>query len=145
MEALRRGYALLRPGGVLCVQEPDMGYDWTSVESALWQQARSWVLETLTAIGANPRMGLSLFAAFREAGLPDPEMYVEAGAGGGAKAPVFGWSNVVEGMVPLMERLGIATAAEVEPATLQDRLRAEVERQNGTVVSPCLYAAWTRK
>ncbi|MDA3626972.1 class I SAM-dependent methyltransferase [Saccharopolyspora sp. WRP15-2] len=144
-EALRRALPLLRPGGVLCMQEPDLTYSWTSVDSPLWRQVRGWVMDTLTAVGADMKMGLSLFATFREAGAPDPLLRMEAVAGGGANAPAFGWANVVEGILPLMERLGIAKTEEVEPKTLTTRLLAEIADENGTVVGPFLYGAWATK
>jgi hypothetical protein len=40
-----------------------------------------------------------------------------------ADAPAWAWASVVSGVVPLMERFGIATRAEVDPATLASRLR----------------------
>jgi hypothetical protein len=43
-----------------------------------------------------------------------------------------------------MERLGIATSAEIEPDTLADRLLAEVTAENGIVVWPPMIGAWSR-
>jgi hypothetical protein len=43
-----------------------------------------------------------------------------------------------------MERTGVASAAEVEIATLADRMREEVAPQKATVVSPHLIAASSR-
>jgi len=43
----------------------------------------------------------------------------------------------------LMERLGIATSAEVEPDTLADRLLAELTAENGIVVWPPMIGAWS--
>ena len=39
----------------------------------------------------------------------------------------------MSGMVPLMERLGVTTAAEVDAATLADRLLAETSACDGCV------------
>lgn len=142
--ALRAAAARLRPGGVICMQEGDMAYDWSCPETPLWQQVRSWFLEAMTRASCDPRMAHSLFPAFRAAGLPDPELKLEAVAGGGAMAPAFGWANAVIGVVPLMERMGIATREQVHPDTLLDRLLAESDSQNGTVVGPLLFGAWAR-
>ncbi|MHA6618399.1 methyltransferase domain-containing protein [Pseudonocardia sp. DLS-67] len=142
--ALRRAAALVRPGGLVCAHEADLHYMWSSVETPLWQQLRSWGLDTLTALGAEVRMGPALFATFRAAGLQDPEMTMEAAVGGGDRAPAFGWANPARVALPLMERLGIATAAEVDPDTLTDRLLAEVHAAQGVVLGPCMYGAWAR-
>jgi hypothetical protein len=66
---------------------------------------------------------------------------LETLAGGGPEAPGWGWANVVKGVVPLMERLGVATNAEVDPTTLANRLLAEIITANGVVIGPPLVGA----
>ncbi|MEU6263869.1 hypothetical protein [Saccharopolyspora shandongensis] len=44
-----------------------------------------------------------------------------------------------------MERLGIATAADVAPDTLTERLLADAQEHNAIIVGPCLYGAWATK
>jgi SAM-dependent methyltransferase len=141
--ALRRAAELLRPGGLVCVQEPDLTNAWTNVDAPTWRQLRHWILDAFGRLQFDQRMGPSLFAAFHTAGLPEPDMTMEAVVGGGDRAPAFGWANVANAALPLIERLGIATAAEVDPGTLTDRLLAEVHAEHGVVVGPCLYGAWT--
>jgi SAM-dependent methyltransferase len=143
VEALRQAASLLRPDGVVCLHEADFTYEWSSVDTPTWRRLKSWVVEALAGIDADLRMGPSLFATFRAAGLPDPEMTMEAAVGGGDRAYALGWVNVARAALPLMERLGITTAAEVDPDTLTDRLLAEVHAEQGVVVGPCLYGAWT--
>ena len=55
--ALARAAQLLRPGGLVCVQEGDMTYDWAEPMTPLWKQVRGWFLETLTRARVAPRMG----------------------------------------------------------------------------------------
>jgi hypothetical protein len=43
-----------------------------------------------------------------------------------------------------MERLGVATAVEVDIDTLADRLRVEAEAGHGTITLPPLAGAWAR-
>ena len=88
------------------------------------------------------REGPSLFTTFCAAGLPGPHLLVEMFAGGGPDAPAWGWANVVSGAVPLMERLGVTTAAEVDAATLADRLLAETAACDGCVIGPPMTGAW---
>ena len=142
-EALRRAAARLRAGGVVALHEGDMTYDWACPSTPLWEQVRGWFHQTLERAGVEPRMGLRLYDTFVRAGLPAPELVFEALAEGGPDAPAFGWANVVRGVTPLMERLGIATAAEVQPETLADRLLAEVQAHDGIIVGPPMMGAWT--
>jgi SAM-dependent methyltransferase len=140
--ALRRAATRARPGGLVCLHEADLNYLWASPQTPLWAQLRGWLLETLEKAGVATRMGPALFTTFRAAGLPGPRLLVEAFAGGGPDAPAWAWANVMSGMVPLMERLGVTTAAAVDAATLADRLLAETADCDGSVIGPPMTGAW---
>jgi SAM-dependent methyltransferase len=142
--AIRQAAARVRPGGLLCLHEADLGYLWASPQPPLWSQIRGWFLEALEKAGIETRMGPRLHTAFRAAGLPTPRMLVESFAQGGGDAPAWAWASVVAGVVPLMERFGIATRAEVDPAALASRLLAETLACDGCVISPPMTGAWTR-
>jgi SAM-dependent methyltransferase len=142
--ALARAAQLLRPGGLLCIQEGDMAYDWAQPMTPLWTQIRAWFLETLRRARVAPRMGLSLYAGFVAAGLPAPELRLECSVAGGATAPAWGWANVLLGVLPLMERLGVTTAAELQPDTLAERLLHDTMAADGIVIPPPLVGAWAR-
>jgi 2-polyprenyl-3-methyl-5-hydroxy-6-metoxy-1,4-benzoquinol methylase len=143
--ALWRASELVRRGGLVCMQEADVTYAWSSVDATTWRQLRTWILGTFEAVKADTQMGPRLFATFHAAGLPDPEVRMEAPVGGGENAPAFGWANFAYAALPLMERFGIATAHEVGPDTLIQRLLAEVHAERGVVIGPCLYGAWATK
>ena len=121
-----------------------MAYEWAEPMTPLWTQVRAWVLETLTRAHIPQRMGLALAGAFTAAGLPVPEMRLECALGGGPDLPVSGWSNVVAGMVPVMEQLKVASAGDVQPDTLAERMLAELRAAQGIVIGPPLIAAWSR-
>lgn len=140
---LRQAVARLRPGAVVCLHEVDATNAWACPESPTWRQARTWALDTFAKGGVNQRMGLSLHAAFRAAGLPHPQMRLEAFIGGGPQAPTWIVANMIEAMVPLMERFGIATGDEVDPATLAGRLLAELDADDGVMITPLQIGAWT--
>jgi SAM-dependent methyltransferase len=140
--ALREMAARLRPGGLICLHEADLAYPWASPDPPLWVQLRTWFIDTLHKAGIEPSLGPLLYSEFRAAGLPGPRLLGETPAGGGPHAPAWGWANVVIGMVPLMERLGVATRAEVDPETLADRMLAEVLACDGCVICPPMTGAW---
>ncbi len=62
----------------------------------------------------------------------------------GVRLPRLVWANVVRGVVPVMERLGVATAAEVDADTLADRLLADVRSEEGIVIAPPMVGAWAQ-
>lgn len=140
--ALARVNELLRPGGLICFQEADLAYDWAAPMTPLWTQVRAWFLEALGRAHLPARLGLSLYASFIAAGLPAPELRLECAVTGGAKSATWGWANVVIGVLPLMERLGVTTAAELQPATLAERLLADIRAVDGVVIWPPLVGAW---
>jgi ubiquinone/menaquinone biosynthesis C-methylase UbiE len=142
VEAIRQAARRLRPGGILVMHEGDMTYDWTAPPSPLWQQVQGWFLQTLERAGVEPRMGLRLYETYVRAGLPGPQLALAAMTVGGPEAFAWGWANVVKAVVPLMERLGVTTAAEVDGDTLADRLLAEVEARDGIVIGPPMVGAW---
>jgi SAM-dependent methyltransferase len=141
--ALRRAASLVRPGGLVCLHEGDLVYDWAAPMTPLWAQMREWFLAVLERTNAASRMGLALYPTFIAAGLPPPELRLECwveGCGDGAWA----WANVMRGVLPLMERFGITTAADLAPDTLADRLPDELRAANGIVISPPMIGAWAR-
>jgi SAM-dependent methyltransferase len=140
--ALRRAAALVCPGGLVCMHEGDMTYDWAAPMTPLWAQMRALFLTTLERAKVAARMGLALRSTFIAAGLPAPELRLESTAAGGNVA--WAWANVVSGVLPLMERLGVTTAAEVAPDTLAQRLEDELRAANGSVIGPPMIGAWAR-
>ena len=63
---------------------------------------------------------------------------------GGGGDGTWAWANAMRGVLPMMERFGIATAADLAPETLADRLQAELRAANGIVILPPMIGAWAR-
>jgi hypothetical protein len=85
-----------------------------------------------------------LHSAFREAGLPAPELRGRTLLAGAQAAPVWFWLNIVRGLLPAMEKLGVATATEIGIETLADRLAAELTSSDGVMIIPPVTVAWAR-
>lgn len=143
---LRRVSAQVRPGGLVVFQEPDHTCPVeTWPRARLFEQAWSWWLEATRRAGLERQLGLKLFGAFLDAGLPAPQMRLERVMGGG---PNWGGydhlASLVRGLLPLIVQGGIATAEEVAIDTLAQRLREEVVSQRAVVMGLSLVSAWTR-
>ncbi|MCR3720408.1 MULTISPECIES: class I SAM-dependent methyltransferase [Prauserella salsuginis group] len=145
VEALRQAYARVRPGGLVCLQEADLTNTWAHPMTPLWQQAYDWLQETMRLAGVNPRMGYDLFATFRAAGLPDPEIGISWRLRGASELPEYTWADIVCGTLPLMEKFGVATREEVQPETLGERLKADLREHDGIMTIGPFPHAWTRK
>jgi SAM-dependent methyltransferase len=135
----------VRPGGAIIFQEFDMESIRSIPPAPTFDRAAGWVRRTLSATGTRINMGLELFPVFRAAGLPEPSLRLDALIGGGEDFPYDIFVGVVKSLLPAMEGLQIATAAEVDLETLAERIRDEVTAGNGVVVSPALIGAWSRK
>jgi SAM-dependent methyltransferase len=143
---LRRLAAHLRPGGVMVFHE----LDWEGVRSyppaPIYDQCCQWFIETFRLLGTETRMGIKLHSAFVEAELRPPSMRMDAIIGAGSE--VSEWlqalADLVRTMLPEVERLGVATAAEVDIETLADRLLRENAIHNSVVVGRTEVCAWSR-
>ena len=148
--ALRNAAAHLRPGGRLVFHE------W-HFESMLWEQTShwpdlplyrtfaGWSIETLRRCGVHVDMGLRLINAFAEAALPLPATRTElAAVRGEGRARYAFFEDTLRELLPDMERLGIATACDVDVDTFAERLEREVVTTRGHAFLPLQVAAWTR-
>ncbi len=52
--------------------------------------------------------------------------------------------GIVRTLLPLMERTGVATADEIDLATLQERLSDEMTSARAIFAHPMLFSAWAR-
>jgi hypothetical protein len=91
-------------------------------------------------------MCTDLYSVFLAAELPAPTMALQCLIGG-AFSDLNGLDLIADlatTMVPVMEQMGVATAAEVDADALQARMRAEVEANGSVVVGRYEVGAWAR-
>lgn len=144
---LRRLVSHLRPGGVVAFQEPGNATLRPDAlpPSPLLEQLSQWVMETFRRAGMDLKMGLRLFPLFLEAGLPAPQMHLDAAVGGGSEWVGYGYiTGMLRTLLPLIVKFGVATAEEVGIDTFEKRFRDEVVSQGGVVTTWSLITAWTR-
>jgi hypothetical protein len=127
-DILRRLRDALRPGGIVAFQE--WVGDVHGVASAT-QPLLSWLLgllaETFVRSGAHLHMGLDLYTRMLEAGFePHPTPIAEIGLHTGDQVPgTRRWALFARSMLPKIVEYGLATEAEIEVETLEQRLRDE--------------------
>jgi ubiquinone/menaquinone biosynthesis C-methylase UbiE len=136
----------LRPGGLIVFHEPD----WTNVRSfppaPTYDRCCQWIVKAFRGAGTDTNAANNLYTAFAGAGLPSPQMRMQTFVGGSSGCA--DWLQVVAGLaaslLPTMEQLDIATAAEVEIATLAQRLQREVAASQHMIIGRSEIAAWSR-
>ena len=143
---LRKVAAHAKPGGVVVFHEIEWRGPWSYPPAVTYDTCCRWCVEAIGASGAHTSMGLELRSTFVAAGLPEPELRMEAPLFGGVKARVLIQQTVdlVRTVSPAIERLGLATAAEIGLDTLFDRITAEVEANGSVVVWRLQVGCWSR-
>jgi len=142
---LRSAVRLVRPGGVVAFQEPS----WAPMLALgarlpLWSRTRHLIHETLLRSGANREMGLALYSAFQEAGLPPPKMHLEMPLGSDADF-IRLTSDLLCSLRPLAEQHKVSLRELGDLDTLSDRICSEVAAANSVVSLIVVVGAWSRK
>jgi SAM-dependent methyltransferase len=144
--ALRQLLRHLCPGGVMVFQEFDFANCRSQPSSPTYERIVSLIQQTLRATAARPQVGLELHRVFHDAGLPAPSLRIDSLVGAGPDSPACAVvADVFQSLLPAMEKLHIATAAELDPSFLEQRLKHEITASKGVVVSPALIGACSRK
>jgi SAM-dependent methyltransferase len=143
---LRRLALHLRRRGLLVFHELDYAGISTFPPVPTFDQVWRWNAETTRLYGADPHMGAKLLAVFVTAGLPTPTVRVEAlsGKGAGSADLLLLARNLTRSLLPEMERLGVATRAEVDFETLLERMHREAVATDSVVVGHLQVGAWCR-
>jgi ubiquinone/menaquinone biosynthesis C-methylase UbiE len=146
VDAVRKLAGHLREGGLIIFQEFDMANARSLPVSPTFERQFGWIRQTLNATGVRTEQGLEMYSVFVAAGLPGPSMRMDALVGGGPDSPSYELAaEVVRSLLPAMEKFNIATAAEVDIATLAQRVRDEVVGAKGVALSPALIGSWARR
>jgi SAM-dependent methyltransferase len=146
VDAVRRLAGQVREGGLIIFQEFDIANARSLPLAPTFERHISWIKQALGATGARTQLGLELYSVFVAAGLPGPTMRMDAVIGGGPDCPVYELvAEVTRSLLPVMEKLKIATATEVDVSSLAQRLRDEGVAAKGVVLSPGLIGSWSRK
>ena len=137
----------LRSGGIVAFQENDFTYPPTTFPPApLHQQIMRWTTPPPGAGGPDQQMGSKLHQTYLDAGLPGPQLRLDAPVGGGEDWPGYAYvADTVRSLLPMLEQMGVAKAEDVDVETLADRLRAEALDLRGLQMLPIVIGAWARK
>ena len=146
IDAVRKLAGHVRDGGVMVFQEFDIANCRSLPPAPIFDRSIGWIKQALNATGARTELGLEMYSVFLAAGLPGPSMRMDALIGGGPDSPAYELlADVTRSLLPVMEKLKIATAAEVNISSLAQRMRDEVVATKGVVLSPGLVGSWSRK
>jgi 2-polyprenyl-3-methyl-5-hydroxy-6-metoxy-1,4-benzoquinol methylase len=143
---LRSVASHVRPGGIVVFQEPEWACARSIPSVPSWDRCCQWVVEAMTANGADMQMGMKLHSVFAAAGLSTPTMRYESviGAGANCSDQVHFTTDVAVTLLPDIEKLGLVTAGEINPDTLADDVIADIAASDSIVVGRSEIGAWSR-
>lgn len=136
----------LRPGGVIVFHEPDLSCVRSFPPAPTYDLCIRRLADVFRLLGTEANMAVRLYQAFVGAGLPTPTMRMQTFIGGGAGAGDFvhAFAELTEPVIPAMERLGVATAAEIGIETLAERMLREVISNDSVIIGRSEIGAWSR-
>ncbi|MCE2414965.1 class I SAM-dependent methyltransferase [Candidatus Poribacteria bacterium] len=139
VEALKHLATHLGPCGIVAFQEAYFA-PYTVAEhpdTPLANELIKWGRTVFERSGAHLDMGMELYQAFVDAGLPEPTLHFEAPMGGPVNWPGYEYlANSFRSLVPLLEAYGITTAEELDVDTLAERIQAEVAAAKRPIMLP---------
>ena len=136
----------LRANGLVVFQELDTSACRSCPTVSAFDEAARWLADALRGSGARPELGLEMHSLFLDSGLPAPGMRFDAVVSGEPESPVYTLlAEAVRSLVPTLQKLNIASPADVHIDSLADRIRSEVVARRAVVVSYGLVGAWATK
>ena len=131
-----------KPAGIIAFVEMDISESSTVPELPMMTQCVDWIVQTYRKVGVEPNMGAQLHRTFRAAGLT-PRLHGTCRIESGRDAVVYEFAGqALLTLMPAIEAHGIATAAEVDPATMANRLREASVAGDHCLFLPRLVGAW---
>jgi ubiquinone/menaquinone biosynthesis C-methylase UbiE len=135
----------LQSDGIVAFQEMEMRTARGYPDAPLFQRCVDWYATAIELAGFESGMGGKLFATFKSAGLPLPQMIAASRIEGGFDSTGYDLMAAnIRTMLPMLVRLKVVTAAEVGLDTLADRLRQEAVDGGRCLMFPLLVSAWSR-
>jgi ubiquinone/menaquinone biosynthesis C-methylase UbiE len=143
IDVLAHHMAALRPGGVVLAIDFDGGSIRAEPPVQLVTTIRDWVEEAFRSAGANPVIGARLALLLRRAGAVDVttfgvQTYLPPDD---PKGP--GWvAGLVRSLEPRIIGAAIATEADLDVDTLQQRVAQALIASDAVLLAPTLVGAW---
>lgn len=146
---LRAAAVSVRPGGLVIMAEANpeslLAGDHSLPHSRLYARYIRWLVAIAKAAGSDVRAGLRLRETFRAAGLPDPELHLEAPVGTHDDGRFCAYvCESARSLLPQALEWGYDDFTREEVERLSDDLREEGGRDGAVYVGWPLVTAWCR-
>jgi SAM-dependent methyltransferase len=135
----------LRPGGLWVALDFDVGGARAEPRVALVSTLLGWVETAFRSAGADPRIGARLAPLLRDGPLSDVmtfgiQPYLSPDTPPGARL----LAEVVRALAKPITAAGLATEAELDIETLEERINGALRDAGAVLLAPTLVGAWGR-
>jgi SAM-dependent methyltransferase len=135
----------VRPNGIVVFHEPDWDGARSNPKVQPYDDSFRWILEAIEKNAVDGHMGAKLHATFLAAGLPAPSLGLEALIGGGEDEERIRFVTEIVGTLhESIVAAGVATAAEIDLATLPKRIASQAIASRAVLVCRSEIGAWSR-
>jgi ubiquinone/menaquinone biosynthesis C-methylase UbiE len=143
IDVLAHHMAALRPGGVVLAIDFDGGSMRAEPPVQLVTTIRDWVEEAFTSGGANPVIGARLALLLRRAGAVDVTTFgVQSYLAPDDPTGPAWVAGLVRSLSPRIIGAAIATEADLDVDTLQQRVAQALTGSDAVLLPPTLVGAW---
>jgi ubiquinone/menaquinone biosynthesis C-methylase UbiE len=133
----------LTRGGAFIAIDFDLGSSRAEPPVAVVDDALRWVLEAFHAAGAWPRIGARLGRILEDAGFQRVTTFgIQAYLSSRDRSGAALLAGVVRSLAPAIIRHGIATAEQLDIATLERRIMEAVRHADAVILPPTVVGAW---
>ena len=134
---------ILRPGGLILLQELDLLAATTVPPAREIEKTREWIRDICNTAGIEPQMGPKLHSTLIAAGLVNPKMRVDGLIGASDSILPKLLSQVAETLAPL-HPIEMPSDREVRAGTLEESMRADLAQSGGVMSTALLISASAR-
>jgi len=143
--AIRHHVQNVRPGGLFCAIDFDIGSARTEPAVPLARQGLDWVMRAFEAAGASPRIGARLGTILARAGLENvATLGIQGYLQPGDPAAGHLLGGVIRSLAPAIVRYGIATPEELDLEGIDARITEQLKRRDAVLLPPTVSGAWGR-
>lgn len=143
--ALRQLLNHVTAGGIVAFHEPDLSRAGAIPPVSTVSETVARMTAVFDHCGYNPRIGVSLGQVFQDVGLTASLLGMTRMEQGGEGFCPTWLTATIRSLLPAMTRTKIATEAEIDIDTLEDRIRSEAQQAGSLLLGPLMVGAWAVK
>lgn len=143
VKVIRRLKQLVKPGGLIIIQEMDVGSGRAIPELPIYTQCGDWIVSAFQRAMIHVNMGSVLASIFRQTGIEEAQFISNGRVEQGTESEIYDWvAQTVRTLLPAIEKTGVAKKEEIEIDSLAERFRHQAVEAGAVIHTPLFIGAW---